>query len=188
MNLTMYILYIALMLSFSWLCYAAIPINEIELTRALDNNSSTICFTDADCNGHGRCINTSVCICDQGWTAYSNMVGRNSSCLYEQRWKLIVFLLSFFVGTLGVDWFYLSRGNAGYIVAGVFKLLIGCGCCVGWPLTAIGAKRGSGAVMIIGQVANAVFALGALAWYIADWARILADKFPDGNGVGLKPF
>merc|ERR1712080_26411 len=37
--------------------------------------------------------------------------------------KLVAFLLSFFLGEFGVDWFYLSNGSAGYIVAGIFKLI-----------------------------------------------------------------
>ena len=37
--------------------------------------------------------------------------------------KLAAFLISLFLGELGVDWFYLSGGGAGYIVAGIFKLL-----------------------------------------------------------------
>jgi hypothetical protein len=50
--------------------------------------------------------------------------------------KLTAFLLSSFVGVLGVDWFYLSNGDAGYIIAGIFKLITGGGlgfwCIVDW--------------------------------------------------------
>jgi hypothetical protein len=187
-NKTMLVLYIAAMIMFLPLCHAAIPANEIEMTRALDNSSSNICFTDADCNGHGQCINGTTCICDKGWTTYSNMGGTNKSCLYEQRSKLTAFLVSFFVGTLGVDWFYLSRGNAGYIVAGVFKLLMGCGCCGGWPFVIFGAANGSEMLINIGRLVSSLFSLGTFVWWIVDWARILTEKFPDGNGVGLKPF
>ena len=37
--------------------------------------------------------------------------------------KLVAFLISLLAGILGADWFYLSAGDGGYIVAGVFKLL-----------------------------------------------------------------
>ena len=40
--------------------------------------------------------------------------------------KLAAFLVSFFFGAIGVDWFYLSAGSGGYIVAGIFKILT-CG-------------------------------------------------------------
>ncbi len=46
--------------------------------------------------------------------------------------KLGTLLLSIFVGGLGIDWFILARGNAGYIVAGVFKLLTGGGLGIWW--------------------------------------------------------
>ena len=43
-------------------------------------------------------------------------------CEYAQKSKLTAFLISFFLGAVGGDWFYLSQGTAGYIVAGLFKL------------------------------------------------------------------
>jgi len=43
-----------------------------------------------------------------------------------------------------------------------------------------------------GYIAGGIFKIltgGMLGiWYIVDWIRVLADAFPDGNGVGLKPF
>lgn len=66
--------------------------------------------------------------------------------------KLVTFLLSFFVGMFGVDWFYLSAGTPAYIVGGFFKLLTGGGAGI---------------------------------WWFVDWIRVLADAFPDGNGVPL---
>jgi len=71
----------------------------------------------------------------------------------EKYSKLAAFLISLLVGGLGADWFYLSAGSAGYIVAGVFKLLT-CG--------------------------------GLGIWWLVDWIRVLADTFPDGNGLALK--
>ena len=41
----------------------------------------------------------------------------------KRKSKLAAFLISFFVGMFGGDWFFLSKGDGGYIVAGVFKLL-----------------------------------------------------------------
>merc|ERR1711902_87147 len=67
--------------------------------------------------------------------------------------KLVAFLISFFAGGLGADWFYLSAGSAAYIVAGIFKLIT------------------------IG---------GFGIWWLVDWIHILADTFPDGNGISLR--
>ena len=50
----------------------------------------------------------------------------------EGKSKLAAFLISLLAGGLGVDWFYLSMGNAGYIVAGVFKILTCGGFGIWW--------------------------------------------------------
>ena len=76
----------------------------------------------------------------------------DKKCSYKGKSKLTAFLLSAFVGILGVDWFYLSAGNAGYIIAGIFKLITGGGFGI---------------------------------WCAVDLIRILADSFPDGNGMEL---
>ena len=46
--------------------------------------------------------------------------------------KLVAFLLSFFIGAYGADWFYLSAGNSDYICLGVLKLFTCGGCYVWW--------------------------------------------------------
>ncbi len=90
-----------------------------------------ICSNDFDCK-NGICYklnNTSICQCNRGWKYSKN--GLNI-CDYEQKSKLGAFLLSFFVGGLGADWYYLSVGNGGYIAAGVFKFLTLGGVGVWW--------------------------------------------------------
>ena len=93
------------------------------------------CQTNKDC-GNGDCrevsltLNTSpepTCVCrkpyiDQG----------EHKCNYAAKSKLVAFLLSWFLGGLGVDWFYLSAGNGGYIVGGIFKLITGGGLGLWW--------------------------------------------------------
>ena len=37
--------------------------------------------------------------------------------------KWVAFILSLLLGEFGADWFFLSNGDARYIVAGIFKLL-----------------------------------------------------------------
>ena len=46
--------------------------------------------------------------------------------------KIVAFLISFFAGGFGADWFYLSNGHGGYICAGVFKLLTLGGLGIWW--------------------------------------------------------
>jgi TM2 domain-containing membrane protein YozV len=91
----------------------------------------TDCATEFSCL-HGECrtiINKTSCVCDRGWT-----ISRDNppSCSYPQKSKLAAFLLSFFVGGFGADWFYLSVGNGGYIAAGVFKMLTLGGIGIWW--------------------------------------------------------
>jgi TM2 domain-containing membrane protein YozV len=100
----------------------------ISLTTAQQTNA---CVTNADC-GQGFCntnMTVAVCVCNRGWTYARDGSNR---CTYEQKSKLAAFLLSFFVGGLGADWFYLSVGNGGYIAAGVFKLLTLGGIGIWW--------------------------------------------------------
>jgi hypothetical protein len=97
-------------------------------------------------------------VCDKGYITWKN----SGPCSYEQFSQQTTFLLSFFLGGnhsnistfnypiyrielrskydhingydigLGVDWFVLAKGNAGYIVAGVFKLLTMGGFGIWW--------------------------------------------------------
>ena len=67
------------------------------------------------------------CICTK---PYIDM--GSSKCSYKAKSKLVAFLISFFVGGWGVDWFYLSNGDAGYIVAGIFKIITFGGFGIWW--------------------------------------------------------
>ena len=56
----------------------------------------------------------------------------DKKCSYKGKSKLAAFLLSFLLGSLGVDWFYLSAGDAGYIIAGIFKIITLGGFGIWW--------------------------------------------------------
>jgi len=66
----------------------------------------------------------------KGYTTHGDAI--SDFCQYKQREKLTTFLISFFAGGVGADWFYLARGNGGYIAAGVFKLLTAGGAGIWW--------------------------------------------------------
>merc|ERR1712150_7004 len=78
----------------------------------------------------GKCQLDGICLCNEPYIGSKN---GSKKCSYKAKSKLVAFLLSFFVGELGFDWFWLAQGDAGYIVAGIFKLLSG-GCCGIWWL------------------------------------------------------
>ena len=143
---------------------------------------------EIDCNSHGtRRSNGTGCDCSRGWTTHQ--LDPTKYCAYEQRSKQTAFFLSLFVGLFGIDWFYLSRASLAYIITGVLKLLLGCGCCGSWPLTYFGPEiQNSETVKEKLRGVSTCFSLVAFAWWIVDWARILGNKFPDGNGVTLMPW
>ena len=90
-----------------------------------NTNCSEVC-------GVGACVKTTEfslgsCLCIK---PYIDMGNRR--CVYPAKSKLVAFLLSFLVGGMGVDWFYLSGGHASYIVAGILKLLTFGGLGVWW--------------------------------------------------------
>ncbi len=174
---------------------AALPVNNKEKEQVIFTNhssnnsgSSNICFNKTNCNKNERYINMTPCIYDHDWKKYENTMRTNDNCLYKQRSKTTAVLISIYFGIFGVDWFYLSRGNSGYIVVGICKLLISCGCCSGWPLLTFGTRRLSAIMIMIGYMVSILFSLMSLGWWVIDWARILANKFPDGNGCELKHF
>ncbi len=111
-------------------------------------SSKLICSTNLNCGSpNGECI-LNQCICSRGW-----IIIDQSGCTYQLKSKLTAFLLSFFVGVFGVDWFYLSVTNAAYIIVGIIKLITFGGFGI---------------------------------WWIVDWIRLLANAFPDGNGINLQ--
>ena len=143
------------------------------------------CTIDNDC-GHGKCRNQS-CICDKGFTSFNNKV-----CNYEQKKKLTAFLLSFFVGVTGADWFYLANGNNHYVGVGVAKLILLIAnfgfLCVPCIMAGI-VKKGKGALSCVCGLFVVLLVLMSAAnviWALADWIRILANSFKDGNNVSLE--
>ncbi|CAF0945865.1 unnamed protein product [Rotaria sp. Silwood1] len=100
------------------------------LKKSETKNSSykLICSNDKTCNlPNGYCL-LNECICSKGWITTDLSTG----CTYQQKLKLTAFLLSFFVGFFGVDWFYLSVSNPAYIIAGIIKLITLGGFGIWW--------------------------------------------------------
>lgn len=65
----------------------------------------------------GRCLSNGTCLCDSGYVTFGS---NGLNCNYQQKEKLTAFLLSFFIGSTGADWFYLARGNESMISYYVF--------------------------------------------------------------------
>ncbi|KAG5177266.1 hypothetical protein JKP88DRAFT_148405, partial [Tribonema minus] len=71
------------------------------------------------------------CECDGGYMTHKPEVPTDI-CNYHKKMELTAFLLCFFVGESGVDWFYLAVNNPWYIVAGVLKLMTFRGLVIWW--------------------------------------------------------
>jgi hypothetical protein len=125
-----------------------------------------------------------VCQCNDGYITWQT----SDICAYKQISKLAAFLVSFFFGPLGVDWFMLSRGDGGYIAAGVLKLFMPCGFCVVLSCILMGGRHenAKACIIIVANVLRIIVTVGLFIWWLVDWIRILANSFPDGNGAPLK--
>ena len=106
---------------------------EIDTTAQVNSTQvrASTCIASRDC-GNGACVEK-ACVCTAGFVTRDE----RSPCSYEQYSQLGAFLISLFVGGLGIDWFVLAKGSTGYIVAGVFKLLTGGGLGIWWLVDVI---------------------------------------------------
>ena len=95
------------------------------------------CDDNQDCGfPNGNCLE-GHCVCKEDYvTVYTStypIPGQKlHHCQEKKKDQLVAWLLSFFLGYTGADWFYLARGNGNYIVAGILKLLTLGGCGIWW--------------------------------------------------------
>ncbi|UJR25063.1 hypothetical protein I4U23_006423 [Adineta vaga] len=179
---------------------SVIYVNSLPINGTIDNNITAeinatslerknTCYTSVDCNNHGICFENTTrksCQCNKGWVTIGDASDFDNNCIYQQRSKKTAFFLSFFLGTFGVDWFYLSRAQLIYIFVGILKLLLGLSCEGVWFLTYFGPEtQNLESIKSKFRGLSTCFSLLAFAWWIVDWARILGNRFPDGNGIRL---
>ena len=90
------------------------------------------CDEDQDCGfPNGNCFE-GHCVCKEDYGTVIIPGQKIHHCQEKKKDQLVAWLLSFFLGFFGADWFYLARGNGNYIAAGVFKLLTLGGCGIWW--------------------------------------------------------
>ena len=92
------------------------------VSRGTDHHTLP-CNSTLGCGDHGYCKTPvytdpshTICECDKGWKS------TEVPCDYQAKNWLVAFLLSFFLGEFGADWFYLANGSGTYIAIGVVKL------------------------------------------------------------------
>ena len=104
-----------------------------------------------------------------------------------QKSKLADFLLSFFLGGFGADWFYLSRGVASYIIVGMVKMLL----MISQVRCSYTTEEGTEHRLeceCCGRCGRLVIVCSIFIWWVVDWMRILDNNFPDGIGMKLMLF
>ena len=104
----------------------------------------------------------------------------------EPRSKLVAFLLSFFLGGFGADWFYLSRGFEIFIIIGIVKfILISLAgfCFFSFDLKLCKCELGKIAFLV---PCLWIVRLFIFLWWVVDWARVLTNTFTDGSGMQLQ--
>jgi hypothetical protein len=157
--------------------------------------AQTVCETPDNvdgnyvCNGNGKCVdhqsgrqNVTRCVCNTGWAG--------SQCDYQLKNRVLVFLMSFFFGELGVDRFIL-----GLVTTGVLKLLLPCCCLVPLIILCCSTIRTDGvesrltyALVILVYVALVLGALGSFGWWLADVIMTGMNTIRDSNGDPLGPW
>lgn len=147
--------------------------------------SCLIFFCDAvcvnNCSNHGECVldaqnETMSCQCQTGYA--------NDNCSYMLKSKSKAFLLSFFLGSAGADRFYL-----GYLVTGVFKLLMTLMLCIiiCLPLVCLCCmdERYHSACITCSILGFIFLFLGIWIWWLVDWLLIVTNSIPDSQGYPL---
>lgn len=141
------------------------------------------CRNNASCSHHGYCYKGRICICDEN---YVTVIDGTSSvvfiqCNYQQISRSTVFLLSFFLGPLGVE--HLLLGNYGFAIPKMiipFVIFIG-----GTLLFLVGKKRDSKTWKVIGKLLELGCTVLIVVWWMIDWILILSGYYVDRNSIPL---
>ena len=153
-------------------------------------DQSVSCRENNDCGPQGICSTTPwnqdgskearTCRCMYGFGTRDS----GQPCNYLLKDYGTTFGLSLLLGLLGVDWFYLSDGNLTYILVGVGKLILSATAIslIIWKVKTETWRPQKSCLSIICLLA---FSL-TIGWWTADWIRVIANAFPDGNGYPLK--
>jgi len=133
------------------------------------------------CAGNGLCTLNGTCFCLTGFT--------KPDCSYKRKSQLTAFLLSFFLGSIGVDRLYLEL-----ITSGVLKLAFTLSLCIipCFPLCGLlyinEDERGPYCLhsyMLVVALC-AVGLVATIAWWTIDVMLIAAGALHDGNGFRMQ--
>lgn len=136
-----------------------------------------------ECGGprRGLCVNTTVdplypnetlgqCLC---YEEYGGDV-----CEYTRKKSLTAFLLQFFLGGLGVGYFYLGLTGLG---VGILLLSV-LGCCLGGGLGIAGLVSGKKSIGGVGTCLGGLCAVAIFGWWLGSTIQMGMNKLNDSNG------
>ena len=167
-------------------------------------NIEKLCKKNNLCN-NGTCTlisSITSCRCDKPYVDH-----QGQACAEKGNSMLSAFLLSFFLGGLGADWFYMSSGDSFYIFIGIIKLvtifLLPLSFCWFWRLGILSKwildtysytdtnKTGCAWIILFCVLPGmmVVVVMTGSVWWVVDWARVVDEgrmvKWTDGRGVAL---
>jgi len=158
--------------------------NPRNLAIANSTNFVFICNSNSSCSDQGFCLNSTHCQCNQNYITILNNTNliELKQCNYLGLNKIELFLLSFFLGPISADQFYL-----GNIMLGFLKLLIPTILFVtGFGLAMIGKKKKNEYYQVYGKVIEFVSTFIIFVWWICDIIIITStDNYTDINDFPL---
>ena len=98
----------------------------------------------------------------------------------KPRSKLVAFLLSFFLGGFGADWFEI------FIIIGIVKFILitlAGFCFFSFDLKLCKCELSKIAFLV---PCLWIVRLFIFLWWVVDWARVLTNTFTDGSGMQLQ--
>ena len=123
---------------------------------------------------------TGTCHCQDGYITYESSVG----CNYHQKSQQTIFLLSFFVGTLGADQFVLGHTDLGvgkliFTLLPVFSVLIYC-------VLICRIELEGDCLEITSFILKMLWGIGVFIWWLYDVIVIGKCTVTDGNDAPLE--
>lgn len=134
------------------------------------------CINESSCSYNGFCFNETKCICFEKYGTKENNFNRE--CNYIKRSQRIAFLLSFFLGPIGIDQIYMGNallGSMKFIISLLFIL-------TGMGLYCIGKIKEKPRMVLSGKVLETIGTLFIIVWWFIDWILILSETIRDSNG------
>lgn len=95
--------------------------------------------------------------------------------------KQRAFLLSFFLGPLAIDQFYLGNN-----FVGLMKLMVpSCLILIGMSLFVLGKTKNNYEIQFTGRAFEFVATLLIILWWLIDWCLIAANAYRDLNNIPM---